>query len=121
LLTDEPRVVAKPRPLIMSGFKKGLIASSLTIMSERDNRNRSTIQRGSGFVTRTSITRKDRRSLVQPPSHETRQSPKREPIVTGLFRRTYFVSRSMAVDIHGSRSSAQSRRDGMASPVAQRA
>jgi hypothetical protein len=46
------------------------------------------------------------RCLLHPPSQQTCQSPKREPSVTGVRRRRYFVSRSMAdrggQHIHGS-------------------
>jgi len=46
---------------------------------------------------RTTITRKQSRFRVQPPSHLTSQSPKREPIVTGVRRRRNFVSSGMLI------------------------
>src|SRR5712691_2381097 len=47
----------------------------------------------------TTITRKDSRSRVQPPSQHTSQSPKREPSVTGVRRRRYFVSSRIALTV----------------------
>ena len=46
----------------------------------------------SDLVTRTSITRYASRSLVHPPSQQTCQSSKREPIVTVVFKRRNFIS-----------------------------
>src|SRR5712692_7496408 len=51
--------------------------------------------------TRTTITRYESRSLVQPPSQHTSQSSKREPIVTGVRRRRNLVSNwTLPVGVH---------------------
>src|SRR5881628_1675224 len=67
------------------------------------------------LVTRTSITRNARRSLVHPPSQQTRHSPKRELIVTGVFKRRNLVSRRMRATFM-----AQERRTVKASAVRNR-
>ena len=87
--------------------------------------------RSSGFTiasclprTRTAITRYESRSRVQPPSHVTSQSSKREPIVARVRRRRNLVSSSMAVDrccgqqSHGSGRTAKSSRTRKVSAVA---
>ena len=45
---------------------------------------------------RTTMTRKESRWRVQPPSQQTVQSSKREPRVTGVRRRRYLVSRGIS-------------------------
>src|SRR3989442_3416392 len=67
------------------------------------------------LVTRTSITRNARRSLVHPPSQQTRHSPKRELIVTGVFKRRNLGSRRMRATFM-----AQERRTVKASAVRNR-
>ena len=44
------------------------------------------------------MTRQKSRCRLQPPSQYTRRSPNREPAVTAIQRRTYFVSSCMTVD-----------------------
>jgi hypothetical protein len=52
-------------------------------------------------LVRTTITRYASRSLVQPPNQLTRQSPNREPIVTGVRRRRNLVSSCMELTTSG--------------------
>jgi len=44
------------------------------------------------------MTRQKSRCRLRPPSQQTRQSPNREPGVTAVQRRRYFVSSCMTVD-----------------------
>jgi hypothetical protein len=54
--------------------------------------------------TRATMTKQESRCRVHPPSHVTFQSPKREPIVTGVRSWRNLVSSSMAVtDLRGQR------------------
>ena len=49
------------------------------------------------WTIRTTMTRNESRCLVHPPTQQTCQSPKRDPTVTGMFRRRHLVSRRMRV------------------------